>query len=70
MRVYTSIQGDTLDKIVHDFYGDEQQYLEEILKKNRKIANLGDLLPAGTRIKLPYIALESNSTKESISLWD
>lgn len=66
--IYTTVQGDVLDSIVHRFYGKTRGYVEKVLEANRHLADLGDVYDADIKIKLPDIS-EQTEVKE-ISIWD
>lgn len=61
-------QGDTLDRLVWERYGQRAGALEATLQANRGIADVGAVLPVGTRVSLPEIAPEPAST--TVRLWD
>lgn len=61
-------QGDTLDRLVWERYGQRIGALEATLEVNPGIADVGAVLPVGTRVSLPEIAPEPAST--TVRLWD
>lgn len=67
MLEYITKEGDIIDKIVFDKYGDVKNYLQIVLDMNRGLAKEGPILRAGIKIKLPEIKIKNE--KESITLW-
>ena len=53
MLEYITKEGDIIDKIVFDKYGDVKNYLQIVLDMNRGLAKEGPILRAGIKIKLP-----------------
>lgn len=65
---YLSEQGDTVDRIVWKHYGRQSAGLvERVLAANRGVADLGAVLPLGTRVELPVV--ETPQSAESVRLW-
>lgn len=65
--VYTQ-QGDTVDLICHRHYGRTAGATEQVLDANHGLADLGHVLPMGTRVVLPD--LPAQPVKKLINLWD
>lgn len=61
-------QGDTLDRLVWERYGQRAGALEATLVVNPGIADVGAVLPVGTRIALPDLAPAPTATP--VRLWD
>lgn len=61
-------QGDTLDRLVWERHGQRPGALEATLAVNPGIADLGAVLPVGTRITLP--ALTADPPSAAVRLWD
>lgn len=68
MSEYTTKQGDMVDAICSQKYGDESGYVEAILRVNPGLADEGLVLPAGVLIELPEI--NAQLTPQAKSLWD
>ena len=66
MNIYYSAQGDTLDIICHRYYGNQSGSVELAIDANEHLAELGVVLPVGTKIVLPDI--DKNNDKR-VSLW-
>lgn len=69
MAKYISKDGDMLDQICHDFYGESKKFTELVLEKNSRLANYDTVLPAGVEINLPD-AIEVEQESTLIRLWD
>lgn len=67
MASYTTKDGDVLDKVCFDYYGDSTQ-LEAVLEANPGLADEPYILPAGVAIELPD-PVSQNET-EVVNLWD
>ena len=65
-RVVIAQQGDMVDDISFRFYG-HCGMTEKILEHNRGLADLGPILPQGTRIILPP---RQATTTTQLNLWD
>lgn len=61
-------QGDTVDLICHRHYGRTAGVTEQVLDANRGLADLGTVLPMGTRVELPEQPVQT--VKKLINLWD
>lgn len=68
MQVF-SLQGDTLDAVVHRHLGITAGVVELTLAINPGLSALGVILPAGTRITLPDTA-STVPASQFIQLWD
>ena len=64
---YTTL-GQTVDMVCNDHYGATADVTELVLEANRGVANLGGVLPLGTKIVLPVIE-DSIPVQELIQLW-
>ena len=67
-RIYTTLQGDTLDLIAKREYGEERGRAELLYGVNQHLFTYGTVLPEGLKVFLPDITVEAQET--SISLWD
>lgn len=68
-QFYVSKDGDILDQIVFNRYGNTaEKQVEAVLAANRGLAALGPVLDAGVRIRLPDLG--DATPTETISLWD
>jgi len=65
---YLTKQGDVLDAICYQFYGNETQ-LVAVLNNNPHLADQPVLLPMGITIVFPD-AIEKSVVVEAIRLWD
>jgi phage tail protein X len=54
-KVYTTVQGDTLDQICAAYYGYTSGTVEAVLKANDGLAGLGAVYVAGVKITLPDV---------------
>lgn len=61
-------QGDTLDRVCARFYGRTVDVFETVLTANPGLADLGTILPHGTRITLPDVP--TAPVADTINLWD
>lgn len=68
-RTIVAREGDTLDALVWREASLGPSALATVLAANRGVADLGAILPPGTRITVPATAPE-NSTLPLINLWD
>lgn len=67
--VYYTSEGDTVDLICWNFYGQQSGAVERVLEANRGLADLGPVLPINTRVELPEINVPA-SEAQPIRLWD
>lgn len=67
MVVYRTKDGDRLDQICHRHYG-RVDVVQAVLDANRGLAELGPVLAAGVRIKLPQ--LSPPKARKTVRLWD
>lgn len=65
--IYRTKDGDMLDLICRNFYGDAPYSVEAVLDANAGLAKLGPVLPSGTLIDLPPA---QPITTPTIRLWD
>lgn len=72
MTQYITRDGDMLDKICLNFYGKTEGMVEEVLKVNRELADIGEVLPSGIFIWLPEVDNKDNTSESSsaVKLWD
>lgn len=63
-----AIQGDTLDLLLHRYYGYTAGITEQVLALNPRLAELGPVLPIGTLVTLPDAPTQATVTQ--INLWD
>jgi len=71
MAKYRTKDGDMLDVICRNYYGDDHRYVEAVLEANSELAGLGPKLPSGLIIELPDFdkgELVENQ-KDKIRLW-
>ena len=68
-KVYITIDGDVIDAIAYAFYGKHGKNTEALLEANPHVLDIGPILPAGMRIKLPVISQEE-PPKPFKTLWD
>lgn len=65
---YRSKEGDTVDSVVWAYYGRQDALIvETVLEANPGAADLGPILPAGTRLVLPEIATPAQ--RQGVRLW-
>jgi phage tail protein X len=64
---YQTREGDTLDWICWRHYGRQSGAVEIVLEANRRLADLGPVLPAGLVIRLPD--LPAPEATRAIELW-
>lgn len=60
-------QGDTLDLICLHYYGRTAGVVERVLAANPGLAELGVVLPHGTTLTLPDVAVQT--MQETVNLW-
>lgn len=63
-----AIQGDTVDRICYRHYGYTAGVTEAVYQANPGLAELGPVLPTGTRVMLPEVAAQP--TKTTVQLWN
>lgn len=66
---YVTQEGDRLDLICWDTYGQTYGYVEAVLEANRGLADYGPILPAGVTIVLPDLA-PAPAAKPTTRIWD
>ena len=67
MTTIVTVDGDTLDEIIALHYGPEvSASLTAVLIENSGLAQLGNSLPAGIRIRLPE---QDTITRQRPTLW-
>jgi phage tail protein X len=62
-------QGDTVDAICWRLYGRTAGVTEAMLDANPGLADLGTILPHGTRVQLPEVAPQAEQ-RQMVNLWD
>lgn len=68
-QFYVSSDGDVVDQIVFNHYGNtDSGQVEAVLLANPRLAALGGVLDAGVRIRLPD--LTDDAPAEALQLWD
>lgn len=68
---YQSQPGDTADAICHKHYGKIDGNLERVHEANPGLADLGAILPVGTRIRLPAVPEQGRPPiLQTARLWD
>lgn len=70
MRVYSTIQGDTLDLIAFKYYGYERGTTEKLYAFNPHLVDYDFILPPGIKINLPELNRAKANIQELITLWD
>ncbi|TVZ39373.1 phage tail protein X [Alteromonadaceae bacterium 2753L.S.0a.02] len=68
MKTLYANQNETLDAICFRSYGITARVVEEVLKVNPGLCELGPVLPMGTAVLLPDI--ETQQTTTSVNIWD
>ena len=68
MVQYRTKDGDTVDHICWQHYGRQSGAVEEVLKANPGIADLGPVFSAGVLLTLPD--LTEPEQEQGVSLWD
>lgn len=68
MVQYRTKDGDTIDRVCWQHYGQQSGAVEAVLDANPGLADLGPILSAGTIINLPEI--ETPAVEQGVSLWD
>jgi phage tail protein X len=69
MTCYRTKDGDMLDAICHNHYGNGSGYVEAVLEANRGLAEQSVILPAGITILLPDLP-ELKPHQSMLRLWD
>lgn len=67
--IYTTKEGDRLDWICWKHYGADKVSgaVEAVLDANSRLADQGEVFPAGVKITLPEI--DTTGLAEGVSLW-
>ena len=65
-----SIEGDTLDLICWRELGRTAGVVEAALEANPGLAYLGPILPMGTAVEMPELAIVEVETRDIAQLWD
>ncbi|MFU6893247.1 tail protein X [Pseudomonas aeruginosa] len=69
MAVVIAAQGDTVDSICWHYYGRTAGVTETVLDANPGLADLGPIIPHGTRVTLPDAAPRAEQ-RQVVNLWD
>lgn len=69
MKAVRAIQGQLVDEICREHYGDESSYVEAVLDVNPGLGALGSGLPAGTLVRLPDVT-PAQDARQTVTLWD
>ncbi|MFW2072638.1 tail protein X [Acinetobacter gerneri] len=71
MAKYITKEGDTIDAIAFDYYGDtNNKIVEQIIDANYCLASLPVILPSGIHIELPERGKTAVVTNRKVKLWD
>ncbi|WP_278362658.1 tail protein X [Stutzerimonas kunmingensis] len=62
-------QGDTVDAICWRHYGRTAGVVEQVLDANPGLADLGPVIPHGTQVLLPELAVRAEQ-RQMVNLWD
>ncbi len=62
-------QGDTVDAICWRHYGRTAGVVEQVLDANPGLADLGPVIPNGTLVALPDVAVQAEQ-RPMVNLWD
>lgn len=68
LRVIEAQQGDTVAQICLRYYGRTAGVTEAVMKVNHGLADLGPILPQGTKVQLPEEAAPEQT--KTVQLWD
>ncbi|UWR36145.1 tail protein X [Sulfitobacter sp. W074] len=69
MKTVRATQGQLVDEICREHYGDESSYVEAVLNVNPGLGALGPGLPAGTLVCLPDVTAAQDA-RQTVTLWD
>jgi len=67
--IVRALQGDTVDLICWRYYGRTAGVTEQVLEKNPRLAELGEVLPIGTAVTLPDLPA-APAAPARLRLWD
>lgn len=67
--IYITKQGETVDLVCWRHYGRTAGVTEAVFAANAGLADLGAILPMGTKILLPVLEVKQTA-KPLISLWE
>jgi|TARA_Y100000389_G_scaffold179538_1_gene193674 phage tail protein X len=65
--IYTTRDGDILDRICQNYYGSTTKIVERVLEANPHLSELDAVFDAGVKITLPEITIQKES--EIVKLW-
>ena len=65
--IYTTKDGDILDQICQNYYGQTSKIVEQVIEANPHIVELEPVFEAGIKITLPDIIQQKES--EIVKLW-
>lgn len=69
--MYRTRQGETLDLICHQHYGQASGYVELVLAANYRLSSQPEILPMGIEINLPDLPDQTQVQPGTmINLWD
>lgn len=69
MKTVRAAQGQLVDEICREHYGDESSYVESVLDVNPGLGALGPGLPTGTLVRLPDVT-PAQDVRQTVTLWD
>lgn len=61
-------QNDTVDAICYRYYGRTAKTVEAVYAANPRLADIGVILPMGTRVDMPVVTDKPENT--TVNLWD
>lgn len=69
---YISREGDTVDLVCYRHYGNTVNKVEAVLSANPGLAEVGPILPKGTKLVLPDMSAPRKQAvvKTTVKLWD
>ena len=67
-ETYFTKQGQTVDMVCNNHYGKTKDITELVFKTNHGLADLGQILPIGTKIILPVVE-DTTSDVQLVQLW-
>lgn len=70
MTQYRTKDGDVIDQICFEHYGQTADVTEAVMKLNAHLLAYGDHLPSGLIVQLPAVEIQETPQSDSINLWD
>ncbi|WP_336810946.1 tail protein X [Bosea sp. MMO-172] len=70
MTPFVTRQGQTVDMVCWEHYRRTADITEIVFDANPGLADLGPVLPMGTRILLPDLPVPQREARKLTSLWD